>query len=156
MWSQSFKKTGMLFSRTYSSIVIRFLSLAREKLCLFRLKMHVPMDSTIILYMHCVKIHMDQEQNGLPSAVSPDFLSRHYITIFGGTVKWDRTQELNVIRSYSLNSPIILWARRAWKCAIQCPCYLKLEAPMSNKEESHVTALSADFQDKKGSPCCLD
>ena len=61
-----------------------------------------------------------------------------------------------MIRSYSQNSPIILWARRAWKCAIQCPCYLKLEALVSNKEESHATALSADFQGEKGSPCCLD
>lgn len=88
-------------------------------------------------------------------ALSPFFvLSRQHIAIFGCTFKWDQTQGLNVITSH--NSPIILWARRAWKCAIQCPCYLKAEAPGSNKEESHATALSTDFESKKGSPCCLD
>ena len=32
----------------------------------------------------------------------------------------------------------------------------ELVAPVSNKEESHATALSLDFEGKEGSPCCLD
>lgn len=87
-----------------------------------------------------MKLQLEPKENSLPSAnlfplaSLPFPFPPTYYHIWRSDRKGPYIETEREKEPYR-NSPIILWARRAWKCAIQCPCYLKLEAPLGNKEE---------------------